>query len=231
MKAYHIFMGDVVASSTRDQVKLHSQLKELVKNTNKRLKTKILSPYTITLGDEFQGIAKSFSGVVETIFYLEEEILKKEYTFKLHYVAYWGEIATRINRNIAYQMMGPGLASARARLTTKRKTRPRFIFEYGDQAKNEILNGLFSVVESIVEHWKPRDFRLILDMIKSESDSEIASRRKKDRSLIWRRRGTLRVDEYAALKAALAKIADLFDASLRVQQNLKAADTSVKISA
>jgi hypothetical protein len=208
-------MGDVVASSAFNQVELQGQLKKLIKDTNEKCKIKILSPYTITLGDEFQGVAKSLRSLVETIFFLEEEILRKRYAFKLHYVAHWGEITTKINRNIAYEMMGPGLAAARAKLTSKQRRRPRFTFEYGDQRKNQILNGLFFVVGNIADRWKPRDFQLIVDMIKSESNSEIAMKRKKDRSLIWRRRETLKVEEYAELKSSLIETADLFDSAFR----------------
>jgi hypothetical protein len=213
-------MGDVVASSTLNQIELHGQLKRLIKETNEKCRVKILSPYTITLGDEFQGVAGSLGGLVKTIFFLEEEILRRQYTFKLHYVAHWGEITTKINRAIAYEMMGPGLANARAKLTSKRRKRPRFIFEYGDQQKDRILNGVFFVVENVVDRWKPRDFSLILDMIKSESDSKIAAKRKRDRSLIWRRRETLRVDDYAELKASLVEIAELFDSGLGVDGNM-----------
>jgi hypothetical protein len=222
---YHIFMGDVVASSALDQIDLQAQLKKLIRDTNEKRKAGILSPYTITLGDEFQGVARSLSGLVETVFFLEEEILRKQYTFKLHYVAHWGEITTRINRNVAYEMMGPGLANARAKLTSKRRRRPRFIFEYGDRQKDQILNGIFLVIENIIDRWKPRDFSLILDMIKLESDSKIAAKRKRDRSLIWRRRETLRVDDYAELKASLMEIAKLLDNGFRVDAGARLSNT------
>lgn len=39
---------------------------------------------------------------------------QKRYHFKLHYVGHYGEIQTPINREIAYEMMGPGLTQARA---------------------------------------------------------------------------------------------------------------------
>lgn len=209
---YHIFMGDVVASSTRNPTDLLGQFKGLIGEANKRYRPEILSPYTITLGDEFQGIAKSLKSIIETIFFLEEEIIRKQYTFKLHYVAHWGEVATRINRNIAYEMMGPGLATARTTLATKKRKRPRFVFLYGEP-DSMILNDLFLVVEDIVDRWKTRDFDLITDLVKSDSDAEVALQRKRDRTLVWRRRESLRVAEYKALKRAAANVCSVLEHS------------------
>ncbi len=114
MANYFILMGDVVASRRVNARELQRHLKSLVSSCNSDLKSLILSPYTITLGDEFQGIATSLRAIIESIFYFEETCIKKRYHFKLHYVGHYGEIQTPINREIAYEMMGPGLTQARA---------------------------------------------------------------------------------------------------------------------
>ena len=84
---------------------------------NQKLEHDIISPYTVTLGDEFQGIATSLHAVIEAIFYMEETILRKRLEFKVRYVAVHGEIDTPINRLKAHTMMGPGLTKAREVLT------------------------------------------------------------------------------------------------------------------
>lgn len=208
-------MGDVVSSATRDQKELRSQLKKLIQRANTRLAEKILSPYTITLGDEFQGISRSLLSAIETIFFLEEEILRRGYTFKLHYVVHWGEIETSINRAIAYEMMGSGLTAARAKLTEKRKRRPRVTFDYGDEKIDKVLNAQFFVIERIIDRWNLRDYPLILDLVTIESDSEVGLRTGKDRSLIWRRRETLRTDEYVRLKESLFEVGSFFGKTIR----------------
>jgi hypothetical protein len=201
-KFHHILMADVVSSSSREQIQLRAQLKSLVKNINSELHERILSPYTITLGDEFQGISNSLYALLESIFFLEEQIIKRRYTFKLHYVAHFGEIQTPINRKIAYEMMGPGLTHARKLLTRKQRERPRFTFDYPNQFENEILNNLFFVLEHVIDRWRLHDYPLIVDLISDISDSSLAKKRKKDRSLIWRRRKSLRAEEYTSLKTS-----------------------------
>tara|TARA_R110002049_G_scaffold233444_1_gene406753 strand:+ start:226 stop:366 length:141 start_codon:yes stop_codon:yes gene_type:complete len=46
-------MGDVVSSSGYEAKLLHKELKALIQSCNEELRADILSPYTITLGDEF----------------------------------------------------------------------------------------------------------------------------------------------------------------------------------
>lgn len=77
MAHYFMLMGDVVASRRVDARELQRHLKSLVSSCNSDLKSLILSPYTITLGDEFQGIATSLRAIIESIFYFEETCIKK----------------------------------------------------------------------------------------------------------------------------------------------------------
>lgn len=211
MKNYHILMGDVVGSSKRNQVELQQQLKRLVSAANAKFKKKLLSPYTITLGDEFQGVATSLSSIVETLFYAEEEILRRQYAFKLHYVAHFGAITTRINPSIAHEMLGPGLTCARAELTRKRRERPRFTFLYEDIGASSVLDDLFYPIEEIIDRWKERDFAFVLELLASDSDSKVGAKLQKDRTLIWKRRRSLRIDEYVRLKRAILEVAQMLD--------------------
>ena len=89
-------MGDVVSSRGYEAKLLHKELKALIQSCNEELRD-ILSPYTITLGDEFQGITTSLEASIKTLFFIEEECLKQKLGFKLHYVLHFGEIETEIN--------------------------------------------------------------------------------------------------------------------------------------
>ena len=74
MAKYFILMGDVIGSRRLYARKLQRQLKNLLSACNQHLKAGILSPYTTTLGDEFQGIAMSLRATAESIFFLEETV-------------------------------------------------------------------------------------------------------------------------------------------------------------
>ncbi|OAN64262.1 hypothetical protein A8B79_13025 [Balneola sp. EhC07] len=198
--SYPIFMGDVVNSSDYDGEVLSKGLKELVESTNKKFGKAILSPLTITLGDEFQGILSSVSSGIDLLFHLEEELLKTEPDFKLHYVLLLGEIETEINPDIAYEMMGKGLTEARKMLSSKKRNRKRFRFKLQNKEQTEQLSRIFEVLDTIILNWKKEDYPLILDMINNDNNSEVGELHDKNRDQIWKRRKTLMINEYNLLK-------------------------------
>jgi hypothetical protein len=207
---YFILMGDVIESRKLNATRLRQQLKTLLSACNRDLKPEIISPYTTTLGDEFQGIAGSLHAVAETIFCLDEARIKKQYDFMIRYVAHYGEIQTPINTDVAYGMMGPGLTKARALLTDKRRGEPRFCFELPDKQLAENLTRLFIVIDGLTDRWKQRDFLLIADMLSNTNNEEVAAKHKKNRSQIWKKRKHLLIEEYRAAKAV---VFDLIKAS------------------
>jgi hypothetical protein len=193
-------MGDVVNSSDYDGEVLSKGLKELVESTNKKFGKAILSPLTITLGDEFQGILSSVSTGIDLLFHLEEKLLKTEPDFKLHYVLLLGEIETEINPDIAYEMMGKGLTEARKMLSSKKRNRKRFRFKLQNKEQTEQLSRIFEVLDTIILNWKKEDYPLILDMINNDNNSEVGELHDKNRDQIWKRRKTLMINEYNLLK-------------------------------
>ena len=198
--SYPIFMGDVVNSSDYDGEVLSKGLKELVESANKKFGKAILSPLTITLGDEFQGILSSVSTGIDLLFHLEEELLRTEPDFKLHYVLLLGEIETEINPDIAYEMMGKGLTEARKMLSSKKRNRKRFRFKLQNKEQTEQLSRIFEVLDTIILNWKKEDYPLILDMINNDNNSEVGELHDKNRDQIWKRRKTLMINEYNLLK-------------------------------
>ena len=197
---YYILMGDVVSSSDKNAIKLRKSLKSVVESCNSQLQSEILSPFTITLGDEFQGISKSLKSAVKTLFYFEEQCLREESDFKLHYVLHFGRIDTEINLKIAYEMMGPGLTKARELLSSKKRDRRRFEFDLGDKEETGQFNRLFEVLDAIILSWKKEDYSLILDMIANDNNQEVGDKHDKNRDQIWKRRKTLMIKEYNLLK-------------------------------
>jgi len=203
MANYFIVMGDVIKSRKLDAARLRGQLKTLLAACNRDLKPEILSPYTTTLGDEFQGVASSLRGVAECIFYMEEARIKNQNDFLIRYVTHYGEIQTPINPNIAYEMMGPGLTKARSLLTDKRRGQPRFCFGLPDQRLAENLTRLFMVVDGLTSRWDQRDFSLIATMLSNTNNEEVAVNHHKNRSQIWKRRRNLLIEEYRMAKAVI----------------------------
>jgi len=210
MALQYILMGDIIGSRKYDARKLRNDFMGVVSSCNEELEQNILSPFTVTLGDEFQGITTSLDGVVKAIFYMEETILSRRLAFKIRYVAVYGAIDTPINQLKAHTMMGAGLTKARKILTDKRRGLPRIRFDLGDAYTTNQLNRLFLVLDGLTSRWDIGDSLLILDMLANTNNEEVGVAYGKNRSQIWKRRKNLLIEEYRALKDALMGLADRF---------------------
>lgn len=202
MPKHYIVMADIVESQSHSGSGLLNSFNSLVERCNKEFGSKMLSPYTITLGDEFQGIVDSLKTAIETIFFLEEELLLERTYFQLRYVVVWGDIDTPVNPKIAHGMLGAGLATARELLTRKQRGRPRFQFSQNNYMDSE-LNMLFRLFELLTGRWSEKDHRLIRELLVDDKDESVAKKFNKNRSQIWKRRRSLSVEEYQIIKTLI----------------------------
>ena len=62
MAQFYIVMADVIRSRSYDGGDLMREFGRIVKECNVTHTGALLSPYTITLGDEFQGVAGTLAG-------------------------------------------------------------------------------------------------------------------------------------------------------------------------
>lgn len=203
MSKYYIVIGDIVSNSSHSEAELNRHFETLVIDANRHLHDDILSPYTITLGDELQGVSASLECAVKSVFYMEEELLKRKLTFKLRYVIYYGEITTEISTRIAHGMLGSGLAKARQIITDKRRDRPKFSIALPERKQSEQINLCFRLIEGLTGMWNPKDYNMIHDMIINSSNKEVGLKYNKNRSQIWKRRKTLGIEKYITAKKLL----------------------------
>lgn len=199
-----IIMADIVKSRKQPSKELLSNFKEITKSVNDKNKKKLISPLTITLGDEFQGISNSLENAIEVLISTEEQIIKNELQFKLRWVINYGSIDTPINRKTAHEMIGKGLTSTRDLLeASKGYNSTRFnLYIHNQQDIKEIkkINQLMILLESIMDDWKIKDFPLITAFIENPDYKLVANILNKDKSLMWRRFNNLKINQYLLLK-------------------------------
>lgn len=203
MQKNYILMADIIGSSKQKASRLMHEFKEVVEDVNQQEGARLLlSPLTITLGDEFQGVAGSLEKAAETIINVEEMRIQKGYTFHLRYVIYYGEIETEINPNKAYEMLGEGLTMARDMLEEykKNKSERTHIKLEGTRVEGA-LHDAFSLYFAIIDNWNvERDHDLIKAFWQLQDYKLVADRMQKDVSLMWRREKSLQINEYMAAK-------------------------------
>ena len=114
-----ILMGDLVDSErTHAPADLHRLFNAAIKAHNRAHKSALLSPLTITLGDEFQGIASSLTQAAFMARALRLALMADG--IDCRFAIGQAVIATPLNPSKAWNMMGPGLAQTRRKLNDKK---------------------------------------------------------------------------------------------------------------
>jgi hypothetical protein len=195
-----IIMADIIGSSDKKGKALMANFMNSVENINRGSKEHILSPLTVTLGDEFQGVAKNVYGAISILLDFEYLILRLKNPYQLRYVVYEGEIDTKINRSSSHQMLGSGLTQARSALTELKSTKNRFKILLKDELLTEKLNYGFFVFQGIVDRWTVAQKKVVIALLHNPDYKEVAKIVKKDPTVIWRRKRSLMIEEYFSIR-------------------------------
>ena len=200
-------MADIIGSRKADQQMLMDSFKEVIKYTNGKEKKNFLSPMTITLGDEFQSVVNNLSAALEIILKIEERIIITESAFKLRYILMEGKIETPLNKKIAYGMLGSGLTSAREYLANLKTGKNRFYFKLINEKKGAALNHAFFTLQRLIDDWSIRkDYYIVSEFLQHKDYKQVAIDLDKERSLMWKREKSLKLEEYFAIKEVIKYI-------------------------
>jgi SatD family (SatD) len=198
-------MADIIGSSKRNGKALMADFKTAVAHINKIGKQHILSPATITLGDEFQGVVKNPHSALRVIFDMEKYLMSLRKPFRLRYVIHEGDIQTSLNKKTAYEMLGPGLTEARRQLTGMKSAKTRFKVSLSDKELTEKLNLMFVILQGIIGQWTPAQQKVVAAFLELGDYRKVAQRLNKDTTAIWRRKGSLMIEEFNSLKKLMLK--------------------------
>lgn len=203
-------MADIVSSGSLDSTSAMVSFKKLVQTTNKQYKAELLSPLTITLGDEFQGIVCDLSAALSVMISLEEELISLNPGFRLRYSLNYGEIGTPINPKIAHEMLGEGLTTARKNLNALKNTKSRFFISLVNKKKTQIFENAFTIYQQIVDRWNPlNDYEIAAGLIENQDYKIVAKKLGRNRSLIWKREKNLDMISYFAIRNLITQTAKL----------------------
>lgn len=199
---FPILMADIINSGSKNSKLLMMEFKEIVSIINNANSKNLISPLTITLGDEFQGLANTMENAIKTIFDIEEKIVGKKYDLKLRYVLLYGKIDTEINNTVAYEMLGDGLTNARKELNSLKNKDSRFQvrLNINEIKKEQYLNKAFLIYQKFVDSWKEKDLKIVKEFLLNNDYKIVAQNVNIDQSNAWRRKKSLNIQEYNDIK-------------------------------
>ncbi|HKK47246.1 MAG TPA: SatD family protein [Balneolaceae bacterium] len=164
-----VLIADIEASKEVKQGKreeLQQKLKKVLETLSRENKG-IVSPYTITLGDEFQAVFKNADHLFKDIF----KILATLHPISVRFSLGVGDISTPINKEQAIGMDGPAFHEAREGIKQLKKS--GYLFNIRIEEENDmifkIINNSLQLISTEIRSWNKRRL-LIFHLLREGHD-------------------------------------------------------------
>jgi hypothetical protein len=159
-----VLMGDLVASrAARSAAALHELFDAGVDDFNRRWRGRIVSPLTITLGDEFQGLLSDTLGAFELMQAMRMHFLAQD--VECRFVLAPIRLDSPLNPARAWNMMGAGFSEARERLNDKADV-SAYRFSFPAEPLIEASLEAHGYTLTYVEHlWTPTQRRYLIHFL------------------------------------------------------------------
>ncbi len=176
MSCYAVLMGDLVDSEGHDDPEqLHAAFNAAIERQNAGLAAYMMSPLTITLGDEFQGLLTSLDAAARAARAVRFDLMRQD--IDCRFVIGLVDLKTPINSERAWNMMGPGFAAARERLGEKRSS-SRYRFSIPQDALLEtLLDAIGGSLSAIERGWSVAQRDVIIALSEGASVADVAQAR------------------------------------------------------
>jgi hypothetical protein len=206
-----VLMGDLVASeAARSIPTLYTAFNEVVDQTNRTHRRHLVSPLTITLGDEFQGFLTSLP--VGLMLMRDLRLTLLERGVPCRFVLGTATLETPLNRKRAWNMMGQGLGRARDRLNDKRHPSV-YRFSLPETPVVESLAAALGwAITDIESGWTNRQFEIVRRSLgQPGSDLDLAADLQLSPRGLYKTRASAKYDLYKGLWRALSGAFDAAD--------------------
>lgn len=198
---YLTLIADIVASKTiPDRTIFQRGLQTTLNAINRRSQTSLASPYTITLGDEFQAVYQDAETVFNDIF----SIVSWAYPWQIRFSLTCGPLSTDINQKQAIGMDGPAFVDARRQLEQQKKEhRTTIACQLPNEEKTILVNAFLSALCHLTELWNANAHTVFTQVLAGEETAEIAAAAELSLSTTYKHIREKHMHEYAAALRAI----------------------------
>lgn len=210
---YIAVIGDIKDSKKiEDRREAQEKLQRILEDINDRYNDDISSKFTITLGDEFQGLLHNGKNIMMII----TEIERRMFPLKIRFGIGIGAITTSINREMSIGADGPAYYKARQAIDflkeseKKNKTdAPDVRLEVENYETSIMINTIFTLLTVIKEAWSDRQREIIWTMLGyQDNQAAVAKRLNISQPAVQK---TLSRGSYYAYKEALDTVGKAFE--------------------
>jgi hypothetical protein len=147
---YLVLIGDLVASrDSTNRKALQQRLKAVLTHLNERPVGPV-SPYTLTLGDEFQAVFATADPVFDDMV----QILAALHPVRVRFCLGLGEISTELNRDQALGMDGPAFYRARDGIDRLKDSGDLFRLEGLPDTWAALADGSLRLLSKAMQKWE-----------------------------------------------------------------------------
>ena len=164
---YLALIADVIDSKmVQERFDLQKQLEKTLQTMNELFGEFIASNFTLTLGDEFQGLLKVDAPVFQIIDTLRSELTPTQLRFGIGL----GEIVTAIDPLQSIGADGPAYWNARTAINLVHQKNDygntQIYFSNGKENQDFFVNALIASGEAIRSGWRGSQEEILLDLLK-----------------------------------------------------------------
>ena len=164
---YLALIADVIDSKmVQERFDLQKQLEKTLQTMNELFGEFLASNFTLTLGDEFQGLLKVDAPVFQIIDTLRSELTPTQLRFGIGL----GEILTDIDPLQSIGADGPAYWNARAAINLVHQKNDygntQIYFSSGKEKQDFFVNALIASGEAIRSGWRGSQEEILLDLLK-----------------------------------------------------------------
>ena len=168
---YLVIIGDIIKSrKLSNRYEVQQTFAMAVSEAQTTYGGELVSPITLTIGDEFQSVMKKARDLFKIVDDLETQMLPVQ----LRHGFGIGKIDTEINEQFSIGMDGPAFHRAREALEISRKQDQRYYFRFDDSEIEQRINLLLSWMDAASRNWSPEKRKILAYKENGETQVKIA---------------------------------------------------------
>ncbi|OPX32420.1 MAG: hypothetical protein B1H09_00455 [Gemmatimonadaceae bacterium 4484_173] len=189
MNKWIVVIADIVDSRiVENRKELQNRLQGVLAEINNNSDS-VVSPYTITLGDEFQAVLSKSKNLFSDLWTIKERIFPS----KLRISIAVGSISTELIKTTSVGMDGQAFYMARDALKTMKESTSIFVVSGLDGPCEELVNDSLALITDIDKYWKKNWIGIQARLLREFSIEEIAGELNISKSAVYQniKRGRL----------------------------------------
>jgi len=158
----------------KNRAEVQSRILNILNSLNMKFGTFLIADFTMTLGDEFQGVLRTTSIVLDVFKYI-----KKNLPVKFYCGVGIGSIETPLSKRPS-EMDGSAFHRSRDALEEAKKRKIELVFKSGNERIDFILNSITELILHVKNKWTKRQ-RDIISFLESRENVRLSDAAKKFR--------------------------------------------------